>query len=106
MKQLKRLSIILSALSAIYPKTTNTLKVIGAIIVLKKVVSLLLSIYKTLLRPRVNFGKRYGRGSWALVTGSSDGIGKAIAFELAKSGFNIVLSARTESKLETARQDL
>jgi len=48
-----------------------------------------------MLRRRRNFAKRYGKNSWALVTGSSDGIGKAIALSLAKQGFNIILSART-----------
>jgi len=46
--------------------------------------------------------KKYGagQGSWALITGSSDGIGKAFAEELAKDGFNLFLVSRTESKLK------
>jgi 17beta-estradiol 17-dehydrogenase / very-long-chain 3-oxoacyl-CoA reductase len=40
-----------------------------------------------------------GKGGWALVTGSSDGIGKCYAEELAKEGFNLILVSRTESKL-------
>ena len=35
-----------------------------------------------------------------MVTGASDGIGKAYAEQLAKKGFNIVLISRTPSKLE------
>jgi 17beta-estradiol 17-dehydrogenase / very-long-chain 3-oxoacyl-CoA reductase len=30
-------------------------------------------------------------GEWALVTGATDGIGKAYAFALAKKGLNIIL---------------
>ncbi len=30
--------------------------------------------------------KRYGASSWTLITGSTDGVGKAYAFELAKEG--------------------
>ena len=71
MKQLKKLHIILNVLSALYPKTSNTLKIIGAIYILKKIVSLLCSIYKNLLRPSRNLAKRYGQGSWAFITGSS-----------------------------------
>ena len=38
--------------------------------------------------------------SYALVTGSSKGIGKAIAFELAKRKYNILLAARSENLLK------
>ena len=41
--------------------------------------------------------KKYG--SWAVITGGSDGIGKAYALELAKRGLNILVIARTEKKL-------
>ena len=39
-------------------------------------------------------------GSWAVITGSTDGIGKAYAEGLAKRGFNIVLVSRTKEKLD------
>jgi 17beta-estradiol 17-dehydrogenase / very-long-chain 3-oxoacyl-CoA reductase len=45
-------------------------------------------------------------GAWALVTGSSDGIGKGFAEELARAGFNLVLVSRTESKLNELAQQL
>ena len=48
-----------------------------------------------------NLAKRYGEGSWALITGSTDGIGKAFAIALAKRGFNIVIFGRKEEKLKT-----
>lgn len=41
-----------------------------------------------------------GRPPWALVTGASDGIGKAISHELAASEFNVVLHGRNQDKLE------
>ena len=49
---------------------------------------------------------RYGKDSWAVVTGSTDGIGKAAAIHLAKEGFNVVLISRTLSKLETVVKEV
>jgi 17beta-estradiol 17-dehydrogenase / very-long-chain 3-oxoacyl-CoA reductase len=94
---------LLSGLSGLYPKTANVLMIIGFLLLAKKALSLLCSLYRQFLRRRCNFQKRYGRNSWALITGSSDGIGKGIAIALAKQGFNIILSARTEFKLDVAR---
>jgi glucose 1-dehydrogenase len=42
----------------------------------------------------------------AVVTGSSKGIGKAIALELAKEGYKIVLNARDENELTEAVNDV
>ncbi|XGW15969.1 hypothetical protein V3C99_001435 [Haemonchus contortus] len=43
---------------------------------------------------------------WAVVTGATDGIGKAYAYELASKGFNIYLVSRTQSKLDEVEKDL
>ncbi|KAF7991085.1 hypothetical protein HCN44_002647 [Aphidius gifuensis] len=45
-------------------------------------------------------------GEWAVVTGSTDGIGKAYAKELATRGINLVLISRNNDKLEKTRNDL
>ena len=48
----------------------------------------------------------YGNGSWALVTGASDGIGRGIAQELATKGFNVILHGRNPDKLERTKIQL
>jgi 17beta-estradiol 17-dehydrogenase / very-long-chain 3-oxoacyl-CoA reductase len=45
-------------------------------------------------------------GEWALVTGSTDGIGKAYAIELAKRGLNVILISRTKEKLEQVANEI
>ncbi|XP_066995364.2 inactive hydroxysteroid dehydrogenase-like protein 1 [Anabrus simplex] len=45
-------------------------------------------------------------GSWAVVTGSTDGIGKAYALELAKRGVNIVLISRNQNKLQDVAKEI
>jgi len=95
---------ILSILPHLYPKTTNALSIIGFLLVLKKIIAAANCIYTNIMRKRKNLKKLYGNKTWAFVTGSSEGIGKAIALSLAKEGFNIILSARTEKKLELARE--
>jgi 17beta-estradiol 17-dehydrogenase / very-long-chain 3-oxoacyl-CoA reductase len=39
---------------------------------------------------------KYGKGSWALVTGASDGIGRGFVEELVKAGMNVVMVARNK----------
>ncbi|XP_013114149.2 hydroxysteroid dehydrogenase-like protein 1 [Stomoxys calcitrans] len=45
-------------------------------------------------------------GVWAAVTGSTDGIGKAYARQLARKGFNIVLIARNEEKMQRVAEEI
>uniref|UniRef100_W8APN7 Estradiol 17-beta-dehydrogenase 12-A n=1 Tax=Ceratitis capitata TaxID=7213 RepID=W8APN7_CERCA len=45
-------------------------------------------------------------GGWAVITGSTDGIGKAYAKALAKKGFSLVLISRSLSKLETVAKEI
>lgn len=47
-----------------------------------------------------------GEPSWALVTGATDGIGRALCMELSTRGFNVVLHGRNPAKLERVRDEL
>ncbi|XP_042886016.1 inactive hydroxysteroid dehydrogenase-like protein 1 [Penaeus japonicus] len=51
-----------------------------------------------------NFVATYGK--WAVVTGSSDGIGEAYAHELAKKGMNLLLISRTMEKLQKVKEEI
>jgi len=53
---------------------------------------------------RLSLKERFG--SWAAVTGSSDGIGKEYAKELARQGINVVLIARNKEKLEAVAKEI
>ena len=46
------------------------------------------------------------QGKHALVTGGSKGIGKAIAWELAREGVDVVIASRTMEDLEKASQEI
>jgi len=49
---------------------------------------------------------RYGKGSWVVVTGASDGIGRGFCEEFAKDGFNLILISRTLQKLNKVAEEL
>ncbi|XP_078540471.1 very-long-chain 3-oxoacyl-CoA reductase [Lissotriton helveticus] len=47
-----------------------------------------------------------GLGRWAVVTGATDGIGKAYAQELARRGMSIVLISRSQEKLDQVAREI
>jgi 17beta-estradiol 17-dehydrogenase / very-long-chain 3-oxoacyl-CoA reductase len=55
------------------------------------------------LRPATDL-KRLGK--WAVVTGATDGIGKAYAFAFAKRGLDVMLISRTEAKLKGVKEEI
>ena len=81
-----------------------TLKAAATLILLYKVALPLVSgIYAHFLRP----GKKLRKyGQWAVVTGATDGIGRALCVEFAKQGLDVVLISRTQSKLDEAANEI
>lgn len=61
-------------------------------------------VYRRILAPNLDVQKCGGK--WALVTGSTDGIGKAYAFNLAKRGLNVVLVSRSPYKLQNVAAEI
>jgi short-subunit dehydrogenase len=45
------------------------------------------------------------QGKWAIITGASSGIGKALAMEFAAGGFNVFLTARNEQALAQVAEE-
>lgn len=82
----------------------SSLKIVALVFVGVKVgIPLVLGIYKCFIRPGKSL-KKYGE--WAVVTGATDGIGKALCVEFAKQGLNVFLISRTESKLVEVEKEL
>lgn len=52
----------------------------------------------------MNYKEKYGE--YALITGGSSGIGKAIANELAQKGLNLILVARREEELQQTAKEI
>ena len=87
------------------PETAlNIFAALGFAYVAKKSFNLLSAttcrLWRWIPKGTKNLASRYGEGSWALITGSTDGIGKAFAIALAKRGFNVVIFGRNEENLK------
>lgn len=72
---------------------------------IRKFVNTLWEIFMPLIGTKpVDLRSKYGE--WAVVTGSTDGIGKAYAKELAARKINLVLISRTLERLEKTRNEI
>ncbi|RDX67505.1 Very-long-chain 3-oxoacyl-CoA reductase 1, partial [Mucuna pruriens] len=77
--------------------------VLGLISVCRALINFVKWVWVMFLRPPKKL-KEYG--SWAIITGSTDGIGKAMAFELASKGLNLLLVGRNPLKLEATSKEI
>ncbi|KAL1640711.1 hypothetical protein SLS58_006725 [Diplodia intermedia] len=96
----------MDALSNVPQPVVLGLAAVGAAWAAVKVGSFVRVLLSLFVLPGISLSKFGPKGSWAIVTGASDGIGKEYALALAKRGFNVVLVSRTLSKLEALASDI
>ena len=82
----------------------NLIFILASIKIQFRIVQLIQAVF--LFKECPDYQAKYGKNSWAIVTGATDGIGWGFCIELAKRGFNIVLVSRTESKLIERKEEL
>jgi len=79
------------------------LALLGLLVVLRRAYTLFYFVFRITARPQQSLTKY---GSWAVVTGSTDGIGKAYAKEFAKKGLNVFLISRSADKLKEVKSEI
>lgn len=69
---------------------------------------LIRGLWNLKLGSMLGFSERFRpkENSWAVITGSTDGIGLAYAHEFLKKGYNLLLISRNPEKLENVRREL
>lgn len=102
---------IVHGISGLFRSNTEGLAALGAVTVLyiasKIVCSLWHGVKVYLLAKTLGLGTNLkSLGSWAVVTGSTDGIGQSYAEQLARLGLNVVLISRSADKLAVVAQEI
>ncbi|EZA54209.1 hypothetical protein DMN91_000211 [Ooceraea biroi] len=85
----------------------KALLVIFAVVTLRILIKLGILVWKKLIAPNLGFGiDLRTQGRWAVVTGATDGLGKAFARALAQKGLDIVLVSRSMSRLKDVAAEI
>lgn len=79
---------------------------IGSLYLIKAIWTVVSAVRIALTSINVEWATKYGLGSWAVVTGCTEGIGKAFCFPLAAVRFNLCLVSRNKQKLGALEQEL
>jgi len=77
---------------------------IGCVVLAKFVYDVCYMVYACFVRQGKNLGKEYGE--WAVVTGATDGIGKAMATAMSKQGMKVLLISRNQERLDLAKAEM
>ncbi|KAL3437207.1 very-long-chain 3-oxoacyl-CoA reductase [Aspergillus tetrazonus] len=86
--------------------TASVLLVAGGWFVVSRVWTFLRVLTSLFILPGKSLRSFGPKGSWAIVTGASDGLGKEFALQIARAGYNIVLVSRTASKLTALTDEI
>ena len=92
-----------------YPLSVLILSFIGLLVLSYLFLSFVHLVVQIALAPRspkTNKLLTVRLGTWAIVTGASDGIGKQFAIQLAECGFNVVLLSRSIDRLELVAKEI
>lgn len=84
----------------------SLISLIGLGYLLKAIWTVLIAIRVALTPINIEWASKYGLGSWAVITGCTEGIGKAFCFPLADIRFNLCLVSRNRSKLEALQKEI
>ncbi|KAH9927259.1 NAD-P-binding protein [Fomitopsis serialis] len=79
---------------------------VGALVIASQVFRFLEFLWFYLLKPSSVQKYLHGPAPYAIVTGASDGIGKAVAHELFAKGFNLIIHGRNEDKVRKVVDEL
>ncbi|KAL5216288.1 hypothetical protein ABZP36_007689 [Zizania latifolia] len=93
----------MDALSA-QPAWALALAGVGLLVAARASARLAMWLYAAFLRPGKPLRRRYGE--WAVVTGATDGIGRAMAFRFAAEGLHLVLVGRSPDKLAAVSKEI
>ena len=91
------------------PNTTTLQQILialGLIIFVKHILKLSITLADLIFKRKRDLLKHYGENSYVVITGSTGGIGNALAMEFAKLGFNIISISRNNQKLQKTEKEL
>ena len=86
--------------------TLQLLAAVGALYCASQLYRFSRFIWMYCLRPSSIGTYIHGTAPYALITGGSDGIGKALAHELYDRGFNIIIHGRNEEKTRKGAEEI
>mmetsp|Transcript_30255 Transcript_30255/g.26819 ORF Transcript_30255/g.26819 Transcript_30255/m.26819 type:complete len:263 (+) Transcript_30255:24-812(+) len=98
--------IFLTILLFSYNTLLTSIFIIGCFRLLSNIKFIYESFYEYLILTPLDLPTRYGKGTYALITGGANGIGREFATQLSTSGFNLILIDLDHEGLLTAKEEI